>query len=68
MRSSARARRGSGRLRHAHAGMVLGDNLPDTVAEHWARMVDRDGEAVPQGGAERSMWILTALQKASAGR
>jgi hypothetical protein len=48
--------------------MVLGDNLPDTVAEHWARMVDRDGEAVPQGGAERSMWILTALQKASAGR
>jgi NAD(P)-dependent dehydrogenase (short-subunit alcohol dehydrogenase family) len=35
---------------------------PEGVAAHWAQIVDRTGEIVPQSGAEQSMAILSRLQ------
>jgi len=32
------------------------------VAAHWAEIIDRDAELVPQSGAEQSMSILAKLQ------
>ena len=35
---------------------------PEAVAKHWQAIVDRDGETVPQSGAEQAMAILQRLQ------
>jgi NAD(P)-dependent dehydrogenase (short-subunit alcohol dehydrogenase family) len=43
-------------------GMKLDEATPEKVAAHWAQIADRDGETVPQSGAEQSMTILQRLQ------
>ena len=43
--------------------LLKGDDLsPEGVAAHWAAITDREGEIVPQMGAEQSMMIGRALQ------
>ena len=44
-------------------GVALPEQTPEAVAAHWAAITDRDGEIVPQAGAEQSMSILKALQR-----
>ncbi|MFZ5747475.1 MAG: SDR family NAD(P)-dependent oxidoreductase [Pseudomonadota bacterium] len=39
-----------------------GDLSPDGVAKHWAEIIDRTGEIVPQSGAEQAMLIMSKLQ------
>jgi NAD(P)-dependent dehydrogenase (short-subunit alcohol dehydrogenase family) len=61
---------GAGVVQAAHVtltrGVALddGEQTPDGVAAHWARIVDREGEIVPQSGAEQAMTILQRLQGA----
>ena len=45
-------------------GVVLpeGEQTPEGVAARWAAIADRDGEIVPQTGAEQTMLILKQLQ------
>jgi NAD(P)-dependent dehydrogenase (short-subunit alcohol dehydrogenase family) len=38
------------------------ERTPEGVAAHWAQIIDRTGEIVPQSGAEQSMAILSKLQ------
>jgi len=38
------------------------ERTPEGVAAHWAQIIDRAGEIVPQSGAEQSMAILSKLQ------
>jgi NAD(P)-dependent dehydrogenase (short-subunit alcohol dehydrogenase family) len=46
---------------------LAGDELsPEGVAAHWADITDRTGEIVPASGAEQSMMIGAALQRATA--
>ncbi|WP_114952581.1 SDR family NAD(P)-dependent oxidoreductase [Sphingosinicella terrae] len=40
------------------------EQTPEGVAENWARIIDRDGEAVPQSGHEQTLGILQRLQGA----
>lgn len=43
-------------------GAALPEPTPEAVAENWAAITDRDGEIVPQTGAEQTMTILQRLQ------
>ena len=43
-------------------GVALPEATPEAVAEQWQRITDRDGEIVPQSGAEQAMTILQRLQ------
>jgi len=38
------------------------ERTPEGVAAHWAEIIDRTGETVPQSGAEQSMVIVGKLQ------
>jgi NAD(P)-dependent dehydrogenase (short-subunit alcohol dehydrogenase family) len=59
---------GGGVVQAAHITLTKGVALPEgrrtveEVAANWDRIVDRDGEIVPQSGAEQSMMILKMLQ------
>jgi NAD(P)-dependent dehydrogenase (short-subunit alcohol dehydrogenase family) len=39
-----------------------GSRTPEEVAAHWAEIASREGEIVPQSGAEQAMTILKTLQ------
>ena len=41
------------------------ERTPEGVAAHWAAITDRNGETVPQSGAEQSMAIVARLQAGS---
>jgi NAD(P)-dependent dehydrogenase (short-subunit alcohol dehydrogenase family) len=43
-------------------GAVLDEATPEAVAAQWAAITSRDGETVPQSGAEQAMTILQRLQ------
>jgi NAD(P)-dependent dehydrogenase (short-subunit alcohol dehydrogenase family) len=43
-------------------GVALPEQTPEAVAANWAGIIDRNGEIVPQAGAEQSMAILRTLQ------
>jgi NAD(P)-dependent dehydrogenase (short-subunit alcohol dehydrogenase family) len=45
-------------------GVLLSDSerTPEGVAAHWTEIASRNGEIVPQSGAEQSMVILSKLQ------
>jgi NAD(P)-dependent dehydrogenase (short-subunit alcohol dehydrogenase family) len=43
-------------------GLKIDDPTPDSVAAAWAAIADREGEIVPQSGAEQAMTILQRLQ------
>ena len=45
-------------------GIALPESTPEAVAANWGRIIDREGEIVPQSGAEQSMAILQRLQGA----
>jgi len=57
---------GAGVVQAAHItltrGVALPEPTPESVAAHWAAIVDRDGEIVPQSGAEQAMTIMQRLQ------
>ena len=59
---------GAGVVQAAHItltrGVLLGEDerTPEGVAAHWAQITDREGETVPQSGAEQTMAILQKLQ------
>jgi NAD(P)-dependent dehydrogenase (short-subunit alcohol dehydrogenase family) len=38
------------------------ERTPEGVAAHWAQIIDRTGETVPQSGSEQSMAVLKHLQ------
>jgi NAD(P)-dependent dehydrogenase (short-subunit alcohol dehydrogenase family) len=43
-------------------GAVLDEATPESVAAQWEAITSRDGETVPQSGAEQAMTILQRLQ------
>ena len=43
-------------------GVRLDEPTPEAVAANWAAITDREGEIVPQSGAEQAMTILQRLQ------
>ena len=43
-------------------GAVLDEPTPESVAAQWAAITSREGETVPQSGAEQAMTILQRLQ------
>ncbi|HEX8641003.1 MAG TPA: SDR family NAD(P)-dependent oxidoreductase [Allosphingosinicella sp.] len=43
-------------------GAALADNTPEAVAAQWQEIISREGEIVPQSGAEQAMTILERLQ------
>ncbi|GAA4810429.1 SDR family NAD(P)-dependent oxidoreductase [Sphingosinicella ginsenosidimutans] len=43
-------------------GVALDEATPEAVAAHWAEITSRDGEIVPQSGAEQAMTIMQRLQ------
>ena len=43
-------------------GVALEEATPEAVAEQWGAIADREGEIVPQSGAEQAMTILQRLQ------
>ena len=45
-------------------GVALAEQTPEAVAENWAAITSREGEIVPQSGAEQAMTILQRLQGA----
>jgi len=45
-------------------GVKLDEATPEAVAANWAAITDREGEIVPQSGAEQAMTILQRLQGA----
>ena len=57
---------GAGVVQAAHItltkGVALAEPTPEAVAANWAAIADRDGEIVPQSGAEQAMTILQRLQ------
>ncbi len=59
---------GAGVVQAAHLtltrGVALGEDerTPEGVAAHWQQIIDRDGETVPQSGADQTMSILQRLQ------
>ena len=57
---------GAGVVQAAHItltrGVALAEPTPEAVAENFAAIMDRDGEIVPQSGAEQAMTILQRLQ------
>ncbi len=59
---------GAGAFQAAYITLTQGVALPEAertvegVAAHWAQIADREGEIVPQSGAEQAMLILRKLQ------
>jgi NAD(P)-dependent dehydrogenase (short-subunit alcohol dehydrogenase family) len=57
---------GAGIVQAAHVtltrGVALAEPTPEAVAAQWAAIDDRDGEIVPQSGAEQAMTIMQRLQ------
>ena len=59
---------GGGVVQAAYITLTRGVALPEgrrtveDVAANWARIIDREGEIVPQSGAEQAMLILKTLQ------
>jgi len=45
-------------------GVALDEATPEAVAASWAAITDREGEIVPQSGAEQAMTIMQRLQGA----
>ena len=43
-------------------GATLSEPTPEAVAASWAAITDREGEIVPQSGAEQAMTIMQRLQ------
>lgn len=43
------------------------DRTPEGIAAHWAQIIDRTGETVPQSGGEQSMAIMAKLQSLAQG-
>jgi NAD(P)-dependent dehydrogenase (short-subunit alcohol dehydrogenase family) len=43
-------------------GVALDEATPEAVAAHWAEITAREGEIVPQSGAEQAMTIMQRLQ------
>lgn len=43
-------------------GVALAEPTPEAVAAQWPQIADREGETVPQSGAEQAMSILQRLQ------
>ena len=43
-------------------GVALDEATPEAVAAHYAAIIDRAGEIVPQSGAEQAMTIMQRLQ------
>ena len=43
-------------------GVKLDEPTPEAVAENFAKIIDREGEIVPQSGAEQAMTIMQRLQ------
>jgi NAD(P)-dependent dehydrogenase (short-subunit alcohol dehydrogenase family) len=60
---------GAGVVHAAYMTMTKGvilperDRTPEGVAAHWAKIVDRTDETVPQSGAEQAMGIIRRLQR-----
>jgi hypothetical protein len=40
----------------------LDEPTPEAVAANYAKIIDREGEIVPQSGAEQAMTIMQRLQ------
>ncbi|HEV2818214.1 MAG TPA: SDR family NAD(P)-dependent oxidoreductase [Allosphingosinicella sp.] len=59
---------GAGVVQAAHVtltrGVKLAEPTPEAVAASWAAIADRDGEIVPQSGAEQAMTIVQRLRGA----
>ena len=57
---------GAGVVQAAHVtltrGVKLDEPTPEAVAANFTAIVDRDGETVPQSGAEQAMTIMQRLQ------
>jgi hypothetical protein len=57
---------GAGVVQAAHItltrGVRLDEPTPEAVAAQFAAIADREGETVPQSGAEQAMTILARLQ------
>jgi NAD(P)-dependent dehydrogenase (short-subunit alcohol dehydrogenase family) len=57
---------GAGVVQAAHVtltrGVKLDEPTPEAVAASWAAITDREGEIVPQSGAEQAMTTLQRLQ------
>ena len=57
---------GAGVVQAAHVtltrGVALPEPTPEAVAANWAAIIDREGEIVPQSGADQTMAILQRLQ------
>src|SRR3954451_3703920 len=57
---------GAGVVQAAHVtltkGVKLAEPTPEAVAANFAAIVDREGEIVPQSGAEQAMTIMQRLQ------
>jgi NAD(P)-dependent dehydrogenase (short-subunit alcohol dehydrogenase family) len=57
---------GAGVVQAAHVtltrGVKLDEATPEAVAAQWAAIDDREGEIVPQSGAEQAMTIMQRLQ------
>jgi len=57
---------GAGVVQAAHItlteGVALAEQTPEAVADSYAAIIDRDGEIVPQSGAEQAMTIMQRLQ------
>ncbi|HST36450.1 MAG TPA: 3-oxoacyl-ACP reductase, partial [Allosphingosinicella sp.] len=57
---------GAGVVQAAHItltkGVALAEQTPEAVAESFAAITDREGEIVPQSGAEQAMTIMQHLQ------
>ena len=43
--------------------LPAGERTPEGIAAHWAEIIDRTGETVPQSGSEQSMNVMAALGK-----
>lgn len=61
---------GAGGYHAAHVTMTHGvflpeaERTPEGIAAHWAEIIDRTGETVPESGREQSVGILTLMQQA----
>jgi hypothetical protein len=59
---------GAGAYHAAYVTMTPGvalpedERTPEGVAAAWDKIIDRNGETVPQSGSEQSMAVMKALQ------
>ena len=44
-------------------GIALPEPTPEAVAAHWEAITDRNGEIIPQSGADQAMTIMERLQR-----